>query len=102
MKRAFFPILLCVGTGLGAAGCDRLLKERKRVENLLASVQSAPASSTAVPSPSPLPTAPQTVGGAISDDQIPTPEDFERRAASEITPEKMQAELDRLKKDIGP
>lgn len=104
MNRALFPALLCVCVALFGLGCDRLLKERKRVENLLASAESA-AASPAPPPPAPaatttVPSSPATA--TVADDQIPAPEDFEQQAAREITPEKMQAELSRLKKDIGP
>ena len=103
MNRALFPALLCVSVALFGLGCDRLLKERKRVENLLASAESA-AASPAPPPPAPVATAtvPSPAAATIADDQIPAPEDFEQQAAREITPAKMQAELSRLKKDIGP
>ena len=100
MKQLVLPVFLSLGVAFGALGCELLTKERKRVENLLASAQSAAAS--AAPAPTTIaPVATPTTAG-IADDQIPAPEDFEQQAAREITPEKMQAELDRLKKDIGP
>jgi hypothetical protein len=103
VNRALFPVLFGLSVALSGLGCDRLLKERKRVENLLASAESA-AASPAPPPPAPVATttAASPAAATIADDQIPTPEDFEQQAAREITPEKMPAELERLKKDIGP
>jgi hypothetical protein len=103
VNRAIFPALLCVSVAVFGLGCDRLLKERKRVESLLSSAESA-AASPAPPPPAPAATAtvPTPAAATVADDQIPAPEDFEQQAAREITPEKMQAELERLKKDIGP
>jgi hypothetical protein len=93
-----FSAMLCLGLGLGAVGCDKLLKDRQRVENLLASVESAKASAA------PPPAAPPATAAAtgVSDQQIPVPEDFEQQAAREITAQNLQAELDVLKKAIGP
>jgi hypothetical protein len=102
VNRALLPLFLGVSVALCGLGCDRLLKERKRVENLLASAESAAATPAPPPAPVATTTVPSPTAATVADDQIPTPEDFEQQAAREITPEKMQAELERLKKDIGP
>lgn len=103
MSRRALPLLLGLCVALGAAGCDFLSKERKRVENLLASGE-APATPSLAPPPSPTPAPATTMAGAtsLSDERVPTPEDFEQQAAREITAANLQAELDRLSKAIGP
>jgi hypothetical protein len=93
----------CLFLATGAIACDRLMKERKRVESLLGSASAA--ASLAAPAATPAaPAATVAVPAAptVPDDQIPTPEDFEQAAAREITAANAQTELDRLKKDIGP
>jgi hypothetical protein len=104
MNRAVVVVVL-LACSSSLFGCDRLMKERKKVESLLASASAAAASAsaalaqlpTAAPTPVPAPAAP-----AVTDDQIPAPEDYEQQAAKDITAANMQAELDKLKRDIGP
>jgi hypothetical protein len=92
--------VLCLVVGLGTLGCDKLLKDRQRVENLLASVESANAAASAPPAVTA--PSPAAAGTGVSDQQIPVPEDFEQQAAREITTQNLQAELEVLKKAIGP
>jgi hypothetical protein len=102
MNRGVVLVLLVGSVSL--FGCDRLMKERKKVESLLASASAAAASASAalaqLPTAAPTPMAP--AAPAVSDDQIPAPEDYEQQAAKDITAANMQAELDKLKRDIGP
>lgn len=98
---------LCVGLALaGPLGCSKLmdqLNQKKKAEAMLASA-SAMASAMAVPTV--ITPATATVASptspSVSDEQIPAPEDFEQVAARDITDSNAQAELDKLKKDIGP
>ena len=103
-------LTLCASLALGGlVGCSKLidqLNQKKKAEAMLASA-SALASALAVPTI----IAPATVGtptvasptaAGVSDDQIPAPEDFEQVAGRDITDANAQAELDKLKKDIGP
>ena len=76
------------------AGCKGLLKKREPDP----SASQAPAAPPVpVATPAPAVESPQTV----SDDGIPTPEDFEDEAFEKVTTATYATELDRLKKDIG-
>jgi hypothetical protein len=88
--------------GIGSLGCDRLMKERKKVESMLASASAAVSAAEAAMPPPPAPATAAIATSTVSDAQIPAPEDFEEAAAKEITAANAQAEFDRLKKDIGP
>ena len=99
---------LCASLALGGLlGCSKLidqLNQKKKAEAMLASA-SALASAMAVPTvitPATAPTVASPTAPSLSDDQIPAPEDFEQVAARDITDSNAQAELDKLKKDIGP
>lgn len=94
--------VLCLFLGLGTLGCDRLMKERKRVESLLGSASVAASAGAPPATPEPAPAVAPPATPAVSDADIPAPEDFEEAAAKEITQANAQAEFDRLKKDIGP
>ena len=101
-------LTLCASVALGGlVGCSKLidqLNQKKKAEAMLASA-SALASAMAVPTviaPVATPTVASPTAAGVSDAQIPAPEDFEQVAGRDITDANAQAELDKLKKDIGP
>lgn len=101
-------LTLCASLALGGlVGCSKVmdrLSQKKKAEEMLASA-SALASALAAPTviaPTETATVASPTTPTVSDDQIPAPEDFEQVAASDITDANAQAELDKLKKDIGP
>jgi len=102
-------LTLCASFALGGlVGCNKLmdqLNQKKRAEALasasaLASALAAP--TVVTPTGAATGTAAEPAAPSVSDDQIPAPEDFEQVAARDITDANAQAELDKLKKDIGP
>jgi hypothetical protein len=63
-------------------------------------VPTAPvATATPAPTPAPAATATEAAGAAVND--IATEEDFEEEAQGEISAHNMEAELDKLEKEIG-
>lgn len=56
-----------------------------------------PAATTSAPAPEPA----EEPAPTLSDDDIPTREDFEEEALQEITVENMEEELDKLEAEIG-
>jgi hypothetical protein len=98
-------LTLCASLALGGlVGCSKLidqLNQKKKAEAMLASA-SALASAMAVPTVIAPATVATPAAPGVSDAQIPAPEDFEQAAGRDITDANAQAELDKLKKDIGP
>jgi hypothetical protein len=100
MNKLTFALLLTVMVApLG--GCKNLLKKRKESE--VASASAAPPPSpppVATIAPPPATTVAQTPPPPPED--APTPEDFEDAAFEKITAANFEAELARIKKEVGP
>lgn len=64
--------------------------------------ETTPAATTAAATPTtPANTAPADTNAAIDNADIPTEEDFEEEAATDINVDNLNDELDKLEKDIG-
>lgn len=92
MKRNLVVVITALA--LASAGCKSLLKKR----------EPDPAASQAPAAP-PLPVAPSAApvveaSKPVTDDAVPTPEDFEDEAFEKVTSATYAAELERLKKEI--
>jgi len=68
-----------------------------------AAIPAPPPPAAVPPAQAPAVTAPAvaTAPAAAPGSDLPTPEDFEQIAENEINPQNLEAELDRLEKEIG-
>ena len=92
--------LLLALLGLASFGC----KKPDDAPPAPAAIPAPPPPPAAVPpAPAPVVTAPAapTAPAAAPGTDLPTPEDFEQIAENEINPQNLEAELDRLEKEIG-
>jgi hypothetical protein len=90
-------LILALGFSLSAAACQKKADEQPPPP---AAVPAPPPPPAATPAPAPVPT-PAPAQAAAPGSDIPTPEDFEQQAENEINPQNLEAELDRLEKEIG-
>jgi hypothetical protein len=81
-------------TALLALGCDR------KSDPPPPPTPTVEAPTTQIPPPGSPVTAP--TAGPAAQVEVPTEEDFEEEAEREITAENLEAELDKLEREIGP